>query len=971
MYRPDRPLVVKCSFDGSNKRITFTSAQNCGYDLLRHKVEHAFSLYATSYAISYKDDDGEVTDITTDADLTEAIAYFQAGSDDPPVSSGASILSVGSLLSRKITLRVQISVDYDGPSLSDTSSLVSLDEYKNRNGSEASFSFGAPSIVEPDDDSVTVSSKDAISHAARPRRDQKSEASWDLLSEPVQAGPNTTLRFNSDSSDPFADRRDPPTDPAAVFERLKLDESERDDASSIQQEPRNLYDSDRGAAWLRDQNARTIQNILGALPEPSISSGVSSFLEPEDDMGGALALEQDTRGKYYYSYTSSSASHSRESGYYDEPPAEVHQAKPRPSSRNLHWLAAQQQAASSQQTASSQSTPRPPLPLPPQPPPEPAPSSYSPDQSMNEIPRELLQFLPVSPPSADTLTDCSECGVLLDSIRYVCAICGPKRPVSQSTKGKGRSNGHDPFLTPYEPHEYSYPPRPTNGHTHYHHPHQSQGAGSSSSRSSSGSSDSFGSTRHIKPLPRIPGHSLPTGSAFSSQATLIPPSRHERDDPGYELCSGCIEHAGVDHAVNPQLRCGPSSPSMTSPSSPEEAQRALQWRRSAPKKGTIRHAYREKVWGHFGWEDVEQDDSQVNECSTCAAVTSHQRYKCASCVKFNLCRGCYSQVHDLHPSHAFLAVPDQAFLPEPSEPDLFDVIPPDIGSEGEKSMVHPGVVCGYCKQDIVGARFHCVVCDNVDICANCESAGLPGNLESSEGGHTSSHISIKIPYPLETDEVEMASRRANNLWKGRDAASVGLLPPVVPKANSVISGYARTVISTGTRPPPDMDHHTYCTGCGQNIVGVRYQCANCPSPQGTSVSLCANCEARSYTMHDPSHVFFKLPRPVQEKISSFHPYLPKLYKAGAGPSPGMDPQAYLANLKHPVAVCDRCMSGIQGVWFRCAYCAADYCDACEAVDTHNDAHCFMMFKSPVDMTALKTFAPIENPPPVIPYAIYR
>lgn len=49
-----------------------------------------------------------------------------------------------------------------------------------------------------------------------------------------------------------------------------------------------------------------------------------------------------------------------------------------------------------------------------------------------------------------------------------------------------------------------------------------------------------------------------------------------------------------------------------------------------------------------------------------------------------------------------------------------------------------------CMQDIVGARFHCVFCENVDICSNCESAGLPGNLDAADGGHSSSHIMIKV-----------------------------------------------------------------------------------------------------------------------------------------------------------------------------------------------------------------------------------
>ena len=36
--RPDRPLIVKATFDRLNKRITFSSARNCSYDLLRTKV---------------------------------------------------------------------------------------------------------------------------------------------------------------------------------------------------------------------------------------------------------------------------------------------------------------------------------------------------------------------------------------------------------------------------------------------------------------------------------------------------------------------------------------------------------------------------------------------------------------------------------------------------------------------------------------------------------------------------------------------------------------------------------------------------------------------------------------------------------------------------------------------------------------------------------------------------------------------
>ena len=51
-----------------------------------------------------------------------------------------------------------------------------------------------------------------------------------------------------------------------------------------------------------------------------------------------------------------------------------------------------------------------------------------------------------------------------------------------------------------------------------------------------------------------------------------------------------------------------------------------------------------------------------------------------------------------------------------------------------------------CHQDIVGALFHCVDCEpvNIDICSNCENAGLPGNLDASDGGHHSKHRMLKV-----------------------------------------------------------------------------------------------------------------------------------------------------------------------------------------------------------------------------------
>ncbi|KAK0189054.1 hypothetical protein F5146DRAFT_1057778 [Armillaria mellea] len=935
--RPDRPLIVKCTFDRWNKRITFASSRNCTYILLRHKVEQCFSLSASTYAITYKDDDGEITDIRNETDLTEAIQYFQAGNDDPPLSSAASILSGRSFGSRKITLRVHISVDYDGPSLSDTSSVISLDEYRGRNGSEFSFSFGAPS-VELDDDSVTVSSKDtgAMSRAESSRSaglrspDRSSQLSGESSFSMVSYGASSTrgrskspgLQTARGGVDPFLDdyRQSVesrfPEDPSAVFERLKLEETMIDDSSSINHDP---IAHNRGAEWLRDQNERTIRATLGMLPEPS-EVDTCSLAEQSESLGGDLALQVDNRGKYYYSYTaagSSSASQTHDDNTYDIDPSidtASKMEKPRPTSRHLNWLAAQQVI------------------------PEEKPSrSHSDPSTIDAIPRELLESLPLSSP--EVLTSCSECGVLLDSIRYVCSMCGEKDPVAVSGQTNGKGKDRDPFAEDL----LSYPPQ---AHRHLQPPPQTL---SSSSLTYVGSYESLANPLHrYKPLPSVPN----LGS--TSQIYLDSGIYSQSSGKGYELCSGCIESAGLMHAIEAGGVASGGSPTMSNmaSSSPEGAS---EWRRLAPKeKGKLRHAYHEKIWSYEGWKDVEQDAADTVTCSACGTVTPvglGKCFKCASCKKHYLCRGCYSQVHERHPQHAFYVVPDK----DPRtlcEPDYFPNAPPDPSDE--EFMKHPDVKCAHCLLDIVGARFHCAICDSVDICSNCESAGLPGNLDSVDGGHNSSHILIKIPFPLETNEVQTASRRAIHLWTGRDAQHA-IYAGSPSKASSVVSGYSRTVV--GTSHANESEHDHLCNGCARPIVGVRYQCANCPS-KPRSYNLCARCEEKSYQLHDPHHVFFKLPRPVDYPIESQFPLIPKLYKMPAGPSPDAtvlfaDPKAYLRDVYNSAAVCDNCMSRIWGVWFRCAYCGKDLCDACELVDVHNDKHVFLVFKSLVDMQAVK------------------
>ncbi|EEB91085.1 hypothetical protein MPER_10621 [Moniliophthora perniciosa FA553] len=159
------------------------------------------------------------------------------------------------------------------------------------------------------------------------------------------------------------------------------------------------------------------------------------------------------------------------------------------------------------------------------------------------------------------------------------------------------------------------------------------------------------------------------------------------------------------------------------------------------------------------------------------------------------------------------------------------------------------------------------------------------------------------------------------------------------KTKSEYSSYARTVV--GNSHPldsPNDNHAAFCNGCNQlsvnsngiqsgNISPLRFP-KYC-TQNHVFLAQCANCEKSSYILHDPNHIYFKLKRPVSRPIESAYPMVPKLYKTPAGPLDG-NPNP----------------EDLNGVWYRCVYCGKDLCDECEAVDTHNDTHFFLVFKSP-------------------------
>ena len=327
-------------------------------------MEQSFSLSATAFTIAYQDDDGEVTEITNDYDLSEAIQYFQAGGDIHS-SSGMSIASGRSGSSRKITLRVRITVDYDGPSLSDTASLSSLDDFpRDRSSGQRSRPIGSWDGVslsgysDPlglEDDAVTVSSRDHLAPSERrvvpsiaassrssasmpPNYRPPNHALPSIATSPpspplsdAPSAPTNLRRFGGDSVGSVSSRHDatprefrheplPPLSPpplpyrpspstspqtTLVFERLKLSEERDRSTDSL---PPSLTQSERNARWLQEQNDRVMRTMIGEVAESSSSDAASIFQEEEIVIPGEiqvdLALQKNPRGSYYYTYTS-------------------------------------------------------------------------------------------------------------------------------------------------------------------------------------------------------------------------------------------------------------------------------------------------------------------------------------------------------------------------------------------------------------------------------------------------------------------------------------------------------------------------------------------------------------------------------------------------------------------------------------------------------------------------------------------
>lgn len=469
--------------------------------------------------MSYQDDDGETTDILSDHDLTEAIQYFHAGADDNASTNGSILSGYSGRMSRRITLRLRVAVEYDGPSLSDTGSLVSLEDYpKHGHGSLSlsdvdSYDSHAFPLQELDDDAVTISSRDTpnrrINGGTRLiQRDLSSRFSESLsiqeevveisLSESNLSLPEDT---SGSQSSPFlivdtpATSKDqvsrspssatvngkPELEPDGVFERLRMLDSDPFGAS---QQSLPLDANERGAQWLRDQTDRAAwhsfttpkpsSNSLRALTDhraPRLTMTESEFDAGSSSMSRDLELQKDDNGKYYYKLTPDPPSHlesERERSPRAAEPAlapDEHQDESRDILQDARVVETETFGAGpstgaalfkrvsqvSHMTESGESSSSSGL-----------RTRGARSSRLGKVPEsgdispELLQAILESESQSGPhlVTDCSSCGDILESFRYVCTTCGEKTAQTRESLALARSfrsepsSATDPFADP-------------------------------------------------------------------------------------------------------------------------------------------------------------------------------------------------------------------------------------------------------------------------------------------------------------------------------------------------------------------------------------------------------------------------------------------------------------------------------------------------------------------------------------------
>ncbi|CCC10827.1 hypothetical protein SMAC4_07844 [Sordaria macrospora] len=249
-----------------------------------------------------------------------------------------------------------------------------------------------------------------------------------------------------------------------------------------------------------------------------------------------------------------------------------------------------------------------------------------------------------------------------------------------------------------------------------------------SSRSSL-SSASPSVSRYESVLPSVESYSRVTLRTCNCCISDLPEAEfvHCQTCDDFDLCKGCF--ARNRHGHHPKHAFSPLVPGTCMESDVRT--------RLAPGRNQLHHAI----------------------CDGCEKDIRGVRHKCLQCPDWDYCSTCYESASFIHANHRFVPIY------EPLEPAYICHVP--------RALTHVGVCCDgpLCNNNnrpgytyIVGDRYKCAVCDDVDFCAKCEAS--PANT------HNKTHPLIKFKTPVRNVNVTTTGEHEN----GRRMPAMGDRP---------------------------------------------------------------------------------------------------------------------------------------------------------------------------------------------------
>ncbi|KAF9545890.1 hypothetical protein EC957_010394 [Mortierella hygrophila] len=216
-----------------------------------------------------------------------------------------------------------------------------------------------------------------------------------------------------------------------------------------------------------------------------------------------------------------------------------------------------------------------------------------------------------------------------------------------------------------------------------------------------------------------------------------------------------------------------------------------------------------------------------------------------------------------------------------------------LNASNVHDTVHTHVYCDICLNTVRGIRWKCQDCDNFDLCQGCHGlAGLrhphhtfkPIEKQEDDAGNSSSRPTNNRSH---ADILHLASCDVclNPIVGVRhkcfQCPDYDLCQTCLPLAHAHHKGHTFIPISYPGQVDVKIDqtpqYGVVCDGCNNDIYGVRYKCGNC-----ADYDLCGNCEALPQPIHDPTHIFLKIRKPIAPRLASVTPVLPNMYLKGWG-----------------------------------------------------------------------------------------